>query len=142
MLHLQTDAESKLTATLNAQTNNIINVGNMTGLVHGIDIRDFNGVQEYLTVDMDPAVPTAFTSTLEYIAYNLVIDFDDGNSNSTESHYPPDMGSPSSSINMYIGVFKWHYGSLSVGTIQVHNQESITQTIAFCLSYRLYTICY
>ena len=66
----------------------------MTGLVHGIDIRDFNGVQEYLTVDMGSAVPTAFTSTLEYISYNLVIDFDDGNSNFTESALPSaDMGS-------------------------------------------------
>ena len=91
---LQTDAEPKLTATLNAQTNNIINVGNMTGLVHGIDIRDLDGVQEYLTVDMGLAVPTAFTSTLEYIAYNLVIDFDNGNSNFTESALPSaDMGS-------------------------------------------------
>ena len=54
---VQTDTDPKLTATLNAQTNNITNVGNMTGNVHGLDIRTFDGLQQYLTLDMGEAVP-------------------------------------------------------------------------------------
>ena len=82
---VQTDTDPKLTATLNAQTNDITNVGNMTGNVHGLDIRTFDGVQQYLTLDMGEAVPTLFTSTLEYLAHNLVVDFDDGNATFTAS---------------------------------------------------------
>lgn len=73
---LQTDTDPKLTATLNAQTNNITNVGNMTGNVHGLDIRTFDGLQQYLTLDQGSAIPTDFTSTLEYLAHNLAIDFE------------------------------------------------------------------
>ena len=82
---VQTDTDPKLTATLNAQTNDIINVGNMTGNVHSLDIRTFDGLQQYLTLNMGEAVPTMFTSTLEYLAYNLVVDYDDGNSTFTAS---------------------------------------------------------
>ena len=82
---VQTDTDPKLTATLNAQTNNIINVGNMTGNVHGLDIRTFDGLQQYLTLNMGEAVPTVFTSTLEYLAHNLVIDYDDGSATFTAS---------------------------------------------------------
>ena len=82
---VQTDTDPKLTATLNAQTNNITNVGNMTGNVHGLDIRTFDGLQQYLTLDMGEAVPTVFTSTLEYLAHNLVVDYDDGSATFTAS---------------------------------------------------------
>ena len=82
---VQTDTDPKLTATLNAQTNNIINVGNMTGNVHGLDITTFDGLQQYLTLNMGEAVPTVFTSTLEYLAHNLVIDYDDGSATFTAS---------------------------------------------------------
>ena len=73
---LQTDTDPKLTATLNAQTNNITNVGNMTGNVHGLDIRTFDGLQQYLTFDQGLAVPLEFTNTLEYLAHNLDIDYE------------------------------------------------------------------
>ena len=90
---LQTDTDPKLTATLNAQTNDITNVGNMTGNVHGIDIRTIDGLQQYLTLEMGDANPTSFTSTLEYLAHNLVIEFDDGSSTFTGSTLPEaDMG--------------------------------------------------
>ena len=82
---VQTDTDPKLTATLNAQTNNITNVGNMTGNVHGLDIRTFDGLQQYLTLDMGEAIPTVFTSTLEYLAHNLVVDYDDGSATFTAS---------------------------------------------------------
>lgn len=82
---IQTETDPKLTATLNAQTNDITNVGNMTGNVHGLDIRTFDGLQQYLTLEMGEAVPTVFTSTLEYLAYNLEIDYDDGSSTFTAS---------------------------------------------------------
>lgn len=73
---LQTDTDPKLTATLNAQTNNITNVGNMTGNVHGLDIRTFDGLQQYLTFDQGLAVPSEFTNTLEYLAHNLDIEYE------------------------------------------------------------------
>ena len=82
---VQTDTDPKLTATLNAQTNNITNVGNMTGNVHGLDIRTFDGLQQYLTLDMGEAVPTVFTSTLEYLAHNLAVDYDNGTETFTAS---------------------------------------------------------
>ena len=82
---VQTDTDPKLTATLNAQTNNITNVGNMTGNVHGLDIRTFDGLQQYLTLDMGDAVPTVFTSTLEYLAHNLIVDYDNGTETFTGS---------------------------------------------------------
>jgi hypothetical protein len=84
---LQTDTSPKLTATLNAQTNNITNVGNMTGNVHNLDVREFDGIQSYLNqLDMGISNPSSFSSSLEYLAYNLAIDFDDGNSNFTGSN--------------------------------------------------------
>ena len=73
---LQTDTDPKLTSTLNAQTNNITNVGNMTGNVHGLDIRTFDGLQQYLNLDLGNATPTTFNPTLEYLAHNLAIEFE------------------------------------------------------------------
>ena len=90
---VQTDTDPKLTATLNAQTNDITNVGNMTGLVHNLDIREFDGLQKYLTLEMGEATPSQFTSTLEYLAHNLEIEFDDGSATFTGSTLPDaDMG--------------------------------------------------
>ena len=90
---VQTDTDPKLTATLNAQTNDITNVGNMTGNVHGLDIRTFDGLQQYLTLDMGEAVPTVFTSTLEYLAHNLTVDYDNGTETFTGStEVEADMG--------------------------------------------------
>ena len=84
---LQTDNEPKLTATLNAQTNDIINVGNMTGNVHNLDVREFDGIQRYLNqLDMGDALPAVFSSTLEYLAHNLTIEFDDGTATFTGSN--------------------------------------------------------
>lgn len=90
---LQTDTDPKLTSTLNAQTNNITNVGNMVGNVHGIDVRTFSGIEEFITLDMGTATPTSFTNTLQYLSFNLVIDHDDGSSTFTSSTLPTaDMG--------------------------------------------------
>lgn len=90
---VQTDTSPKLTATLNAQTNDITNVGNMTGNVHGIDVRTFDGIQEFLQLDLGSAIPTTFTNTLQYLAHNLTIEFDDGSATFTGSTLPEaDMG--------------------------------------------------
>ena len=92
---LQTDTDPKLTSTLNAQTNDITNVGNMVGNVHGIDVRTFSGVEEYLRLDLGSATPTQFTSTLEYLAHNLVVDMENDPSNPAfaDSNLPTaDMG--------------------------------------------------
>ena len=83
---LQTDTSPKLTATLNAQSNDITNVGNMDGNVRNLDVREFDGIQTYLNqLDMGEAIPTFFSSSLEYLAYNLSIEFDDGTSTFTGS---------------------------------------------------------
>lgn len=83
---LQTDNSPKLTADLNAQNNNITNVGNMVGNVHGLDVRDFDGVQKYISeTDLGVAFPESFSSMLEYLAHELTIDFDDGTETFTGS---------------------------------------------------------
>lgn len=73
---LQTDSTPRLTADLDAQQNNIINVGNMVGNVHGLDVRRFDGVEKYIDeFDMGLAVPTSFSSMLEFLAHDLIVDY-------------------------------------------------------------------
>ncbi len=83
---LQTDTSPKLTADLDAQTNNISNVGNMTGLVHNIDIREMDGIQDFINgIDLGEVFPESFDNILQYLAQDLSIDFDDGSETFTGS---------------------------------------------------------
>lgn len=92
---LQTDTSPKLTADLNAQSNDLLNVGNMVGNVHNIDVREFDGIQNFINqLDLGVAFPESFSNVLEYLARELSIDFDDGTSTFTESaEITADMGS-------------------------------------------------
>ena len=92
---LQTDTTPRLTADLDAQTNNINNVGNMVGNVHGLDVRDFDGIQNFISqLDLGEAFPTSFSNVLEYLSKDLSIEFDDGSATFTESNeITADMGS-------------------------------------------------
>ena len=84
---LQTDSSPKLTADLNAQNNNITNVANMVGLVHSLDVRDFDGIQTYIAeTDFGKAVPDSYTNMLELLADEIVYDFDDGSRSFAESN--------------------------------------------------------
>jgi len=83
---LQTDTSPKLTSALNAQNNNIINVANMLGLVHSVDIRELDGIQKYLNeFDLGSAFPESFGSMLEVLAEQVSIDYDDGTETFTAS---------------------------------------------------------
>ncbi len=84
---LQTDTSPKLTTDLNAQNNNLLNVANMLGLVHSIDIRELDGIQKYLNeFDSGPLVPTSFSTMLEVLADGVTIDYDDGSKTFTASN--------------------------------------------------------
>jgi|TARA_B110000503_G_C7055611_1_gene374293 hypothetical protein len=87
---VQTDATPQLGGDLNANNKNITNVANMTGLVHSIDVRKFNGVEtsNVLELDLGLAHPASFSTGLEYLMRNLTIDFDNGTSTFTESTEP------------------------------------------------------
>ena len=86
---VQTDTAPKLTATLNAQTNDITNVGNMTGLVHNLDIRKMEGIQSYVNeLDLGLFNPESFSTGLEYLIHNMTVDFDNGSSTFTASAQP------------------------------------------------------
>ena len=62
----------------------LIQIDNFSNTIMSI-FTNFDGLQQYLTLDMGEAVPTVFTSTLEYLAHNLEIDYDDGNATFTAS---------------------------------------------------------
>ena len=52
-----------------------------------------DGIQPFLTLDMGGMITTTLSNTLDYLAYNLVIDFDDGSNTFTGSSQPTaDMG--------------------------------------------------
>jgi hypothetical protein len=86
---VQNDTAPKLTATLNAQTNDITNVGNMTGLVHNLDIRKMDGIQSYVNeLDLGLFNPESFSTGLEYLIHNMTVDFDNGSSTFTASAQP------------------------------------------------------
>ena len=80
---LASDASPKLSADLDAQTNNLLNVGtitssgitgpltgNVTGLVHGIDIRNFFAEN---TADFGSIIPSV-SNIFEYFIYNTDVD--------------------------------------------------------------------
>lgn len=73
---LQTDSTPRLTADLDVQNNDIINVGNLVGNVHGLDVRRFDGVEKYTDeLDMGLAFPESFSTMLEFLANDLVLDY-------------------------------------------------------------------
>ena len=69
------------------QNNNILNVANMLGLVHSVDIRELDGIQKYLNeFDAGLAIQTSFSSMLEVLADQVDIDYDDGSKTFTASN--------------------------------------------------------
>ena len=90
---LLTDTNPRLGVNLDGNQKEIINTSDIKSNIHGIDIRQMDGVQEFLTLDMGGMATTTLSNTLDYLAYNLVIDFDDGSNTFTGSSQPTaDMG--------------------------------------------------
>jgi|TARA_B100000212_G_C27369633_1_gene531979 hypothetical protein len=90
---LLTDTNPRLGTNLDGNQKEIINTSDIKSNIHGIDIRQMDGVQEFLTLDMGGMATTTLSNTLDYLAHNLVIDFDDGSNTFTESNQPTaDMG--------------------------------------------------
>ena len=84
---LASDLSPQLSADLDAQANNLLNVGtitssningpltgNVTGLVHGVDIRDISYYFEAGAADFGLITPT-ITNLIEYLIYNTDIDW-------------------------------------------------------------------
>ncbi|MBR20670.1 MAG: hypothetical protein CMA64_11110 [Euryarchaeota archaeon] len=87
---LLTDLTPKLGANLDGMQKEIINTSDIKSTVYGLDIREMDGVQNYLKLDMGN-IDVNFgnsVNVLDYLAYNLVIDFDDGSATFTESSQP------------------------------------------------------
>ena len=47
-----------------------------------------DGIQPYMTLDMGGFIATELSNVVDYLAYNLVIDFDDGTNTMTGSTQP------------------------------------------------------
>jgi len=80
---LEADTQPRLNAPLDAVNNNITNVnqlsantfvGNLEGLVHGLDIRDINDRLFETSFDFGEFSPS-FTNLIDFIVYNTEIDF-------------------------------------------------------------------
>lgn len=74
---LATDLNPNLAADLDGRGHKIYGTSNVESNIWGLDIRDFDGLQPYIQgVDLGEAFPTSFSNVLEYLAYNLEIDFE------------------------------------------------------------------
>ena len=91
---LFTEATPRLGANLDGNQKEITNTSDIKSNVYGIDIRNIAGVEPYLKLDSGEAFPTTFSNSLDYLMFNLSIDFDDGSNTFTGSTLPTaDMGS-------------------------------------------------
>jgi len=80
---LEADTQPRLSAPLDASGNNITNIdqlsvnnvfGNLTGLVHGIDVRDLNDRLFETSFDFGEFSPS-FSNLIDFIVYNTEVDF-------------------------------------------------------------------
>jgi len=80
---IEADTQPRLSAPLDAVNNNITNVnqlsantfiGNLEGLVHGLDIRDINDRLFETSFDFGEFSPS-FTNLIDFIVYNTEVDF-------------------------------------------------------------------
>ena len=91
---LFTDANPRLGQNLDGNQKEIINTSDIKSTIFGVDIRNIKDVEPYLKLDAGLAFPTTFSTTLDYLVDQLIIDFDDGTGSFTGSSRPTaDMGS-------------------------------------------------
>jgi hypothetical protein len=79
---LATDLNPNLGANLDGRGFKIFGTSNVESNVYGIDIREMDGIQDFINGwDLGDAFPSSFNNVLQYLAYNLVIDFEDDPNN-------------------------------------------------------------
>ena len=72
---LLTDLTPKLGANLDGNQKEIINTSDIKSNVHGLDIRQMDGVQPFLLMDLGEMSPSNLTSILAHLAHTQVIDY-------------------------------------------------------------------
>jgi len=72
---LLTDLTPRLGANLDGNQKEITNTSDIKSNVHGLDIREMDGVQPFLLMDLGEIAPSNLTSVLEHLAFNQVIDY-------------------------------------------------------------------
>ena len=72
---LLTDLTPRLGANLDGNQKEITNTSDIKSNVHGLDIREMDGVQPFLLMDLGEMAPSNLTSVLEHLAFNQVIDY-------------------------------------------------------------------
>ena len=72
---LLTDLTPKLGANLDGNQKEITNTSDIKSNVHGLDIREMDGIQPFLLMDLGDMVPTNLNSVIEHLAFNQVIDY-------------------------------------------------------------------
>ena len=72
---LLTDLTPRLGANLDGNQKEITNTSDIKSNVHGLDIREMDGVLPFLLMDLGEMAPSNLTSVLEHLAFNQVIDY-------------------------------------------------------------------
>ena len=72
---LLTDLTPRLGANLDGNQKEITNTSDIKSNVHGLDIREMDGVQPFLLMDLGEMAPSNLTSVLEHLAFNQVINY-------------------------------------------------------------------
>ena len=72
---LLTDLTPRLGANLDGNQKEITNTSDIKSNVHGLDIREMDGIQPFLLMDLGDMVPTNLNSVIEHLAFNQVIDY-------------------------------------------------------------------
>ena len=70
-----TDLTPRLGANLDGNQKEITNTSDIKSNVHGLDIREMDGIQPFLLMDLGDMVPTNLNSVIEHLAFNQVIDY-------------------------------------------------------------------
>ena len=72
---LFTDLTPRLGANLDGNQKEITNTSDIKSNIHGIDIRQMDGVQPFLLMDMGEVSPSNLTSVIAHLAHTQVIDY-------------------------------------------------------------------
>ena len=72
---LLTDTNPRLGTNLDGNQKEITNTSDIKSNVHGLDIREMDGIQPFVLMDLGDMVPTNLNSVIEHLAFNQVIDY-------------------------------------------------------------------
>tara|TARA_B100000683_G_C12503512_1_gene558292 strand:- start:4279 stop:4962 length:684 start_codon:yes stop_codon:yes gene_type:complete len=85
-----TDLNPRLGANLDGNGKEIINTSDIKSNVHGLDIRQMDGIQPFLLMDVGTINPTNLSSVLAHVVDQLIIDY--GTIGATNTTPTADMG--------------------------------------------------